>query len=599
VSVATPPEAPSARTHQALYRRWRAQTFGQIVGQEPVVQTLRNAVRTNQVAHALLFVGPRGTGKTSMARIVAKALNCTNLVDGEPDDACEACVSIREGRALDVVEMDAASNNKVDDIRDFLPRVATMPSGLRRKVFIVDEVQRIKEGWDLLLKTLEEPPDHVAFIFCTTDASQVRPAVLSRIQRFDFRPLTVAQIDGKLRHVLAAEGREADDGAVTLVARLAAGGMRDAESMLDQLLTSTGGRLTEEAIRDLLGMVEATTVDSFIRALVTHDARAGLQILQDLDDHGRDTRAFLNQVVDALRDAIVATVRGAGAAYPADALAAAARRLTAIDPTAAGPGGLRFQLELALLEPAAASAAAVQSIPPPAAASSGTSAAASRSTGAPTPAAAAATVPPATTTAAPTATHADPAPTAQAPSATAPSRSSAPAPARTPQRPTTPERPTTRERPTTPAPSESRPPAAAAAELPPPRPAQAPAAATPGAAEDGDLAALIRAWPEVVGWISARNPASKPLISVCRPMAIDGNVVTLGFPETQGFLKDVAERRRPLLEEGVGHFVGRVVAVRCVAANLEAAAPDPDFRQVLDKAREIFAEDLVDIGEIS
>ena len=173
-----------------------------------------------------------------MARIVAKALNCEHVVDGEPDDTCEACVSIREGRALDVIEMDAASNNKVDDIREFLPRVATVPRSLRRKVFIVDEVQRIKEGWDLLLKTLEEPPDHVAFIFCTTDASQVRPAVLSRIQRFDFRPLTVPQIEGKLRRVIEAEGRQADDDAIALVARLAAGGMRDAESMLDQLLTA-------------------------------------------------------------------------------------------------------------------------------------------------------------------------------------------------------------------------------------------------------------------------------------------------------------------------------------------------------------------------
>jgi DNA polymerase-3 subunit gamma/tau len=224
--------------HQALYRRWRAQTFGQIVGQEPVVTTLLNAVRSERVAHALLFVGPRGTGKTSLARIVAKALNCTDLRDGEPCDVCPSCVAIREGRALDVIEMDAASNNRVDDMRDLLARTMTAPSDLRRKVYIVDEVQRITQGWDVLLRTLEEPPEHVAFIFCTTDASQIRPAVLSRVQRFDFRRLTVEEIEGKLRMILAADGRAADDEAVELIARLAAGGMRDAESMLDQLLAS-------------------------------------------------------------------------------------------------------------------------------------------------------------------------------------------------------------------------------------------------------------------------------------------------------------------------------------------------------------------------
>ena len=219
--------------------------------------TLRNAVRTGQVAHALLFVGPRGTGKTSMARIVAKALNCTNLQDGDPCDVCPSCVAIREGRALDVVELDAASNNKVDDMRELRRRTWTAPSDLRRKVFIDRRGPADHEGWDVLLKTLEEPPDHVVFVFCTTDPTQIRPAVLSRVQRFEFRPLTIPEIEGKLGTILAADGREADPDAVRLVARQAAGGMRDAESMLDQLLSASAERLTVDAVRDLLGLVDA------------------------------------------------------------------------------------------------------------------------------------------------------------------------------------------------------------------------------------------------------------------------------------------------------------------------------------------------------
>ena len=615
------------RTHQALYRRWRAQTFGEIVGQEAVVQTLRNAVRSNQVAHGLLFVGPRGTGKTSMARIVAKALNCTNLVDGEPCDTCEACVSIREGRALDVIEMDAASNNKVEDIRDFLPRVATVPGSLRRKVFIVDEVQRIKEGWDLLLRTLEEPPDHVAFIFCTTDASQVRPAVLSRIQRFDFRPLSVAQIEGKLQRVLAAEGRAADDDAIALIARLAAGGMRDAESMLDQLLTSGAERLTAEHVRELLGIVESETVASFIDALVTGHALAGMLILQALEDRGRDLRAFLGQVVEALREGLVARLTHAGAGGPPpDALATAARRLASIDPTRPGPGGLRFQLELALLAPTGA----VPAVAAASAAGRGGSAAAP-ARDAPIPVRDAAAAPRAAAGAVPGAEPREPVPGAPAPraadpAARAPSSSAAPAhvahavvaasgavaPSRDPARlpdaqdaSTRPSRavPVHVSAPSAPVEGAAARPASPAAEslaASPALPAGG-AAATPATA-DAPLEALHRLWPQIVAHVSRQSPPTKPLIIVCRPIAIDGNIVTLGFPESQAFLRDVAERRRPILEEGVGLFLGRAVAVRCVATNLELALPlpvDVEGDRLLAEAKRIFADDLVDIGEVS
>src|SRR3954464_13138611 len=249
------------QAHQAIYRRWRAQTFGQMVGQEAVVETLRNAVRTGRVSHAILFVGPRGTGKTSLARILAKALNCTNLQDGDPCDTCEACVAIREGRAIDLVEIDAASNRGIGDIRELRDRIHYAPTDLRRKVYILDEAHQItKDAWNALLKSLEEPPEFVTFMFASTHPQEFPPAILSRLQRFDVRRLTVAEITGKLVRILEADGRDADPEAIDLVAKLAAGGMRDAESILDQLLSSTSGRIEADAVRDLLGLAEAELV---------------------------------------------------------------------------------------------------------------------------------------------------------------------------------------------------------------------------------------------------------------------------------------------------------------------------------------------------
>ncbi len=336
--------------HQALYRRWRAQTFAEIVGQTAVVETLRNAVRTDRVSHAVLFVGPRGTGKTSLARILAKAVNCTDLQDGDACDRCPSCVSIREGTTLDLIEIDAASNRGIDAVRDLRERLPYPPGQLRRKVYILDEAHQItRDAWNALLKSLEEPPDFVVFMFASTEPSGFPPAILSRLQRFDVRRLTVPEIEGKLTRILAADGREADPAAVHLIARLAAGGMRDAESMLDQLLSAAPERIDESTVRDLLGLADAEVVESFVDHLVRGDGAAGVALLDTLDERGRDLRALLDQAVEAIRGEMVAS-RSDPAAVRHDpmALAAAGRRLAAIDPNRATIGGLRFQLELAM-----------------------------------------------------------------------------------------------------------------------------------------------------------------------------------------------------------------------------------------------------------
>jgi len=540
-----------ATPHQAIYRRWRAQTFGQIIGQQAVVETLRNAVRSGRTHHAYLFVGPRGTGKTSMARILAKALNCTSLHDGEPCDQCPACVAIREGRSMDVAEMDAASNNRVDDMRDLLPRIYTAPSDLKVKVFIVDEVQRITQGWDVLLKTLEEPPDHALFIFCTTDSTQIRPAVLSRVQRFDFRRLTVPEIAGKLRTIMEADGRNAEPEAIDLIARLAAGGMRDAESMLDQLLGTGTEALTAALVRDVLGLVEEETVDAFLEALVKGEAVAGIELLDGLEERGRDLRAFTEQAVERLRVALVASLgkgvgTGLAAAGPA-ALAEAARRLASIDVARPGPGGLRLQLELTLLAPTRATTVEAHPAAAPA----------------PTP---------------------TPAPTGSAgrPQASAPAKGS-PSPEK---------------------PRASRPPASKAAAPQGPAPAEAsqppaPAPARPALAGAPTLQVLLERWQEIVEIVS-KNPPTKPLILACRPVAVEGSTVVLGFPEAQSFYKDVAERRLTILEEGVGRVLGVPVAVKCVATNVEVSPlpKEGGGDRLLSEFNRIFNDEAGDVREV-
>ncbi len=558
--------------HQALYRRWRAQTFSQIVGQEAVVETLRNAVRTERVSHAILFVGPRGTGKTSLARILAKAVNCTNLQDGDPCDACEACVAIREGTTLDVLEIDAASNRGINEVRDLRDRLAYPPGHLRRKVYILDEAHQItKDAWNALLKSLEEPPDFVIFMFASTEPSGFPPAILSRLQRYDVRRLTIPEIEGKLARILAADGRAVEPAAVQLIARLAAGGMRDAESILDQLLSTVRAEVSEADVRELLGLADAAAVDGFVLALLSGDVAAGIGILDRLEERGRDPRALLDQVVDAVRARLVAEA-AAGDRRDGDALASVARRLIAIDPDRAGIGGLRLQLELALfagpslpvVRPEAADGA--PTVDAPALASSTTPAPAAPSNERPqdaeTPAAATPANPEPAAATPPTATAANPEPSPAMP-------------------------------PTAPA---ARPVPATGAPVPTVVP---PGDAPPASTEALTLERVVAAWPDIVSRLS-QKPAIKQLILTCRPVALDGAVVSLGFPEEQAFLRDVAERKKADIEAGVAEVIGREVGIRCVVANIEVAAtPVADDGYLMAEARRIFGDDLTDVGEVS
>ena len=270
-------------------------------------------------------------------------------------------MAIREGRALDLIEIDAASNRGIDAIRELRERINYAPTDLKRKVYILDEAHQItKDAWNALLKSLEEPPDFVVFMFASTHPQDFPPAILSRLQRFDVRRLAPAEIEGKLARILEGDGRQAEPEALRLIARLAAGGMRDAESMLDQLLASGGERLDEATVRDLLGLAPADAISGYVAAMLSGDIGAGVRILDELEDRGRDLRAFLEQLVDVVRSGLVGGASGDAAGEAVEVAVAdmvrLARRLGGIDPNRAGIGGLRLQLELALFpDPADAS----------------------------------------------------------------------------------------------------------------------------------------------------------------------------------------------------------------------------------------------------
>ena len=544
----TTPDVPAEVTpHRALYRKFRAQRFAELIGQDSIVATLRRAIDGDRLAHAYLFVGPRGTGKTSTARILAKAINCTELgVDGEPCDACGSCVSIREGRAMDVIEIDAASHGLVEDARDLVMRALTAPSELKRRVYIIDEVHMLStHAFNALLKLIEEPPDHVVFILATTDTHKVPPTIISRTQRHDFRRLPEATIVGKLARICSAEGAEADEDALALIARLADGGMRDAESLLDQVLAFAPERLTVGDVREAVGLADDAAIGALVDAYVAGDVGGALERVAALADAGRDVAQVAAQAEGEARRRLLAS---SGDPAAARRLAPILRTLAEAAGAGAREGRARLMLELLAVEGST------------------------------------------DTVAVPVAPRTQPAVTSQPLVAAQPATPRASAQTPLPSEPRV-----HGEEPAAPGRAEQR----GSQTVGPPL-----AAGRPNSS--ADVADLRARWAEVV---ARASPVLKPLLKECRPISRDGARLTLAFPEGRDFMRGRISQRSAAIESLLGEMFGGPFAIECVASNLELEPltvaqaigdnpDDPEARALLEGVLKITGGELVDAPEV-
>ena len=297
-------------TNLVLYRKYRPQSFKEVVGQDHVVQTLQNAVRGNLISHAYLFSGPRGSGKTTLARILAKAANCKSPKQGEPDNTCEYCQEINQGRALDLIEIDAASNRGIDEVRDLKEGIRFAPTKFKYKIFVIDEAHQLtKEASNALLKTLEEPPSHAIFVLATTEIHRMIPTIISRCQRFDFRKLQIPEIVGRLQDLSKKEKVAIEKPALQILAGYAGGSLRDAESLLDRVLTfytgSTNNAITAKAVQELLGIVDVHILSEFVDLLSQKKAPEAVEFLNRNLENGMDPQEFAKNLVEYLRNILI------------------------------------------------------------------------------------------------------------------------------------------------------------------------------------------------------------------------------------------------------------------------------------------------------
>jgi DNA polymerase-3 subunit gamma/tau len=336
----------SAPGYQVIARKWRPQTFADVVGQDHVVRTLRNAIARGRVAHAYLLVGPRGTGKTSIARIFAKALNCTGGPNADFDPRDPAVVAIAEGTNLDVIEIDGASNNGVDQVRDIRENAQYVPAQGKYKIYIIDEVHMLSaQAFNALLKTLEEPPPHVKFMFATTEVQKVLPTILSRCQRFDLRPIPPDLIAGRLAEIAASENVTIDAPALACIARLADGGMRDAQSIFDQMMAFCGGEIAEADVLDVYGLVAEAKIGELASALAAGDLRRVVSLVDECDAAGRDLVRLLADLQALVRAALLESIAREGRSSALGGVAMTTEQLTRmLDGLREGEGSVKFGL---------------------------------------------------------------------------------------------------------------------------------------------------------------------------------------------------------------------------------------------------------------
>jgi DNA polymerase-3 subunit gamma/tau len=303
-------------SYQVLARKWRPQRFDEVTGQGPVVRTLQRALETGRIAHAFLFTGSRGIGKTTLARLLAKAISCEEGISAEPCGKCTNCVEITGGKSVDIVEIDGASNTGVDDVRELREIARFMPQKARFKIFIIDEVHMLSTGaFNALLKTLEEPPEHVKFIFATTEAHKIPVTILSRCQRYDFKRIATDAIVGRLREVLGEEGIKIDDAGLALIARAAEGGMRDALSLADQVISFAGDNASAAQVTEALGLLDRRSVMRLVFAAIDGDARGCLEVCEDAFSRGHDVRQLADSLTQELRNLAVARATGSVAGF--------------------------------------------------------------------------------------------------------------------------------------------------------------------------------------------------------------------------------------------------------------------------------------------